>query len=141
MIKIDTVFNSVVDFGIFKDDLCGMNNVKISGVLKVHTAIGGSMISGLVSEATNLINNITSSLAITHTGSYLSRCSHIASNAMSSEARKSIQISYITLMGSMSVTGAEDINPDYETMRNIGGIVARATSCDISLTGIALNGY
>ena len=107
----------------------------------MHTSVGGSFISGLVSKATNFINNITSSLFIVHTGSYLDRCSHIASNAIGDESGKTIQISNITLTGSMSITGTSDIGNNYLSMRNFGGIIARATLCDIRLTGIAINGY
>ena len=84
-INIDTVFNSIINFGIFKDGLCGMHNIKVSGVLKVHTSVGGSTISGLVSSISGNTNNITSSLIIAHTGSYLDRCSHIASNVFATD--------------------------------------------------------
>ena len=139
-INIDTVFNSAVDFGIFKDDSCGMHNIKISGVLKVHTTAEGCMISGLVSRLSGKINNITSSLIITHTGSYLNRCSHIASNTIATTGEDFLLISNITLTGSMSVTGSGDLN-DISLQRNIGGIIARAYSCKVNISGVAINGY
>ena len=81
-INVDTTFNSITGFGIFKDNLCGMRNIKTSGVLKLHTTVDGCTISGLVSSVSGNINNITSSLVITHTGKFLNRCSHIASNVV-----------------------------------------------------------
>ena len=138
--EIDAVFSSAINFGIFKDDLCGINNIKISGILKVHTTIGGSTISGLVSSATIGANNITSSLQIIHTGFYLDRCSHIASNTMTDGKDKVISITNITLSGSISVTGTSDYNYR-DGFRNIGGIIARASGCVVNISGVALNGY
>ena len=140
VIGIDTSFDKVTDFGIFKDDLCGLHNIKISGTLKISTTADGCTISGLVSIASGSINNITSSLVITHTGHYLNRCSHIASNVVATTETEFVSISNVTLTGSMSVTGTSDFS-NVANQRNIGGIIARAYQCKVNISGIAINGY
>ena len=109
-------------------------------MLKVSTTVVGSTISGLVSILSGNINNITSSLVITHTGSYLDRCSHIASNTITTTGEGFLLISNITLTGSISVESQTDVN-NVNNQPNIGGIIARANLCKVNISGIAINGY